>query len=74
MMNKTNSKWMGLAALLMFVAATFQFTSEHFIAGAVFCGAAACFTAAAGVNRKKEKKENQGEQMNNEDTGSKRQP
>ena len=56
-MNKKKSKWLALAALLMFTAATFQFVSEHFILGAVFCGAAACFTASASVYREKEKDE-----------------
>ena len=46
-----NAKWWSLAALLLFVAATFQIASSHFIPGAVFFGAASCFTAAAGKYR-----------------------
>ena len=54
-MNKKIAKWLTFAALLMFVGATFQVTSEHFILGAICLGAAACFTYSADVFRKKEK-------------------
>ena len=54
MKNNNAAKYWSLAALLMFVAATFQIVSERFLLGAVCFGAAACFLAAAGKYRKKE--------------------
>ncbi len=62
-----NAKWWSLAALLLFVAATFQIASSHFIPGAVFFGAASCFTAAAG---KYQKQEAAGKGQPDEKTGS----
>ena len=53
MKNGTIAKCWTLAALLMFVTATFQIVSENFIVGAVFFGAAACNMAAAARYRKK---------------------
>ena len=57
MKNSTIAKCWALAALLMFVVATFQITGNHFVKGAVFFGAAACFMAAAAKYRKKEAEE-----------------
>ena len=53
MKNSTIAKCWTLAALLMFVTATFQIVSENFIVGAVFFGAVACNMAAAARYRKK---------------------
>ena len=58
-MNKKISKWLSFAALLMFVAATFQIANESFFSGIVLFGAAACFASTAGVYRKREKEERQ---------------
>ena len=60
-MNKKISKWLALAALLMFVGATFQITSDHYIPGAVCFAAAACFAYSANVYRKKGNEEKQEE-------------
>ena len=57
MMNKTASRWLALAALLMFVAATFQIAGDHVIPGAICFAAAASFAYSANVYRKKEKEE-----------------
>ena len=54
-MMKHLSKWGYLAAVLMFAAATFQIASDHFILGAIFFAAAACFASAAGIYQKREK-------------------
>lgn len=54
----TIAKCWTLAALLMFVAATFQIADENFVVGAICFGAAACFMAAAAKYRKKEAEEN----------------
>ena len=48
------SKWMNLAAVLMFAAAVLQIINDKFIPGAIFFGAGACFMAAAAKFRKKE--------------------
>ena len=64
-MNKKVSKWMSVAALLMFVTATFQIADDRILPGIVFFGAAVCFVSAADLYRKKEKKEEQ-ERVNNE--------
>lgn len=56
-MSKKISKWMTLAALLMFVGATFQITSDHYILGAICFCAAASFAYSANVYRKREKEE-----------------
>ena len=58
-MNKKISKYYTIAALLMFVTATFQIANEQFLLGVVFFVSAVCFTSAAGAYRKKEKEEKQ---------------
>ncbi|MBR2717567.1 MAG: hypothetical protein IKD79_07535 [Oscillospiraceae bacterium] len=60
-MDKKVSKWLALAALLLFVSATFQIANDQFIMGVVFFGAAACFASAANTYREKEKEEKQAE-------------
>ena len=52
-MNKKISKWLALAALLMFVGATFQITSDHYLLGAICFVAAASFAYSANLYRKK---------------------
>ena len=59
--NKKISKWLALAALLMFVGATFQITGDHYIPGAVCFAAAASFAYSANVYRKKGNEEKQEE-------------
>ncbi len=54
-------KVLALAALLMYVAATFQITSDHYLLGVVCFAAAVCFSYSANVYRKKENEENQEE-------------
>ena len=56
-MNRKKSKWLALAALLMFVGATFQIASDHYILGAICFVAAASFAYSANLYRKKENKE-----------------
>ena len=51
--NKTISKWLAFAALLMFFGATFQITSDHYIWGAICFVAAASFAYSANVYRQK---------------------
>ena len=58
MKNSTIAKCWTLAALLMFVTATFQIVNGNFIVGAVCFGAAACFMAASTKYRKIEAEEN----------------
>ncbi len=53
-MKKKISRWPAFAAVLMFVAATFQITSDRFIPGAILFGSGACFAAVANLYRKKE--------------------
>ena len=60
-MNKKISKWLALAALLMFVGATFQITSDHYMPGVVCFAAAVSFSCFAEVYREKEKEVNQKE-------------
>ena len=60
-MNKKISKWLALAALLMFVGATFQITGDHYIPGAVCFATAASFAYSANVYRKKGNEEKQEE-------------
>ena len=60
-MNKKISKWLALAALLMFVGATFQIISDHYMLGVVCFAAAVSFSCSAEVYRKKEKEVNQKE-------------
>ncbi len=57
-MNKKISKWLTFAALLMFVGATFQITSDHYILEAICFVAAAIFAYSANMYRKKENEEN----------------
>ena len=47
---------MALAALLMFVGAVFQITSDHYILGVIYFSAAVSFSCSA---KKKKKKANQ---------------
>ncbi len=56
-MNSKKSKWLALAALLMFVGATFQIASDNFILGVICFAAAVSFSCSAKVYRKKENKE-----------------
>lgn len=60
-MNKKISKWLSFAALLMFVGATFQITSDHYMLGVICFAAAASFAYSAKVYRKKENEEKRGE-------------
>ncbi len=60
-MNSKKSKWLALAALLMFVGATFQIANDHPVLGIICFGAAAAFTTSANVYREKAKKEKQEE-------------
>ncbi len=60
-MNKKISKWLAFAALLMFVGATFQITSDHYLLGAICFVAAASFAYSANLYRKKENEEKQEE-------------
>ena len=60
-MNKKISKWLTLAALLMFVGATFQITSDHYMLGVVCFAATVSFSCSAEAYRKKEKEVNQKE-------------
>ena len=60
-MNSKKSKCMVLAALLMFVGAVFQITSDHYILGVIYFAAAVSFSCSANVYRKKEKEETQEE-------------
>ena len=62
MKNSTIAKCWTLAALLMFVTATFQIVSENFIVGAIFFGAAVCFMSAAAKYRKKGEENQQKEE------------
>lgn len=59
MKEKNTAKWLSLAALLAFVAATLQIVSEHYLIGAIFLASGACFMTAAGKFRKREESENQ---------------
>ena len=60
-MSKKSSKWLALAALLMFVGATFQIASDHYMLGVICFAAAVSFSCSANVYRKKEKEETQEE-------------
>ena len=55
-MNKkvSRSKWLAIAALLMFIGATFHIATGHFISGIICFGAAAAFTTSAKNLREKE--------------------
>ena len=50
-----------LAALLMFVGATFQIAGDHYWLGIVYFAAAVSFFCSAEVYRKREKEEKQEE-------------
>ena len=63
-MNSKKSKWLTFAALLMFVAATFQITSDHYMPGVICFAAAVSFCCSAEVYRKREKEEKQKEADN----------
>lgn len=52
--NQNVSKWMNLAAVLMFAVAVLQITNDKFILGAIFFVSGACFMAAAKKYPKKE--------------------
>ena len=56
-MNSKKSKCMALAALLMFVGAVFQITSDHYILGVIYFAAAVSFSCSANVYRKKANQE-----------------
>ena len=56
-MNIKISKWLALAALLMFVGATFQITRDHYLLGAICFVAAASFAYSTNLYRKKENEE-----------------
>ena len=60
-MNNKISKWLALAALLMFVAATFQITSDHYMLGVICFAAAVSFSCSAEVYRKRGNEERQEE-------------
>ncbi len=64
-MNNKISKWLALAALLMFAGATFQITGDHYIRGAICFVAAASFTYSANLYRKKGNEEKQEEADDN---------
>ena len=66
-MNSKKSKWLALAALLMFVGAVFQIVNDHFILGIICFGAAATFASSANVYRNRAKKEKQEGAGNYED-------
>ena len=66
-MNKKISKWLALAALLMFVGATFQITSDHYILGAIcFVAAVVLLILQICIGKKKTKKSRK-RRMTNED-------
>ena len=48
---------MALSALLMFVGAVFQITSDHYILGVIYFAAAVSFSCSANVYRKKANQE-----------------
>ena len=52
MVNKKASKWWYLVALLMFVAATFQIASDHFLLGMVLLVTGGLISAVAGIHRR----------------------
>lgn len=57
----SKSKCLMLAALLMFVGATFQIAGDHYWLGIVYFAAAVSFFCSAEVYRKREKEEKQEE-------------
>ena len=60
----SKSKWLTIAALLMFVGATFQITSDHYMPGVICFAAAVSFCCSAEVYRKREKEAKQKEADN----------
>lgn len=54
-MERNRAKWLALAAAFLFVAAVFQIADGTVLPGAVFFGAAVCFSSAAAAARKKER-------------------
>ena len=71
-MNSKKAKWLALAALLMFVGATFHIANDHFLSGIICFGAAAAFTSSANVYRERAKKEKREGAGNHEDLCFKR--
>ena len=65
-MERTVSRLMYLSATLMFASAVFQIAGDRWYIGVVFFAAGACFTAAAGKQRKKEAEEAKKNQGNSE--------
>ena len=57
----SKSKCLMLAALLMFVGATFQIANDHFMLGVIYFAAAVGFSCSAYAYQKKENKEKQEE-------------
>ena len=60
-MNKKLSIWLAFAAVLMFIGATFQITSDHYILGVICFAAAVSFSCSANVYRKREMEEKRDE-------------
>ena len=48
---------MMLAALLMFIGATFQIVNDHYFLGVIYFAAAVSFSCSAEVYRKREREE-----------------
>lgn len=65
MMNHKWKRWLELAALFLFCAATFLIVGEHFIPGAICFGAAAVML---GASRKKRKNDRDAPQPEDETT------
>ena len=57
----SKSKCLMLAALLMFVGATFQITSDHYLLGVICFAAAVSFFCSAEKKKKRENEEKQEE-------------
>lgn len=60
-MNSKKAKWLAIAALLMFVAATFHIASDHYMLGVICFAAAVSFSCSANMYRKKGNEEKQEE-------------
>ncbi|MBQ3756759.1 MAG: hypothetical protein II873_06570 [Oscillospiraceae bacterium] len=60
----SKSKCLMLAALLMFVGATFQITGDRYLLGVICFAAAVSFFCSAEVYRKREKEDKQKEADN----------
>ena len=50
----SKSKWLTIAALLMFIGAVFQITSEQFVLGILCFAAGVSFSCSAKIYQKKE--------------------